>query len=750
MLARFESEAKISALLGEQSNHIVKVKDYGFMDDKTPFYVMEYLDGYDLDHFMKNLAIEIARFLSFTKQICLGLECAHNGILVNGELATIIHRDIKPSNIFLAKCKDKNLVCKILDFGIAQIHDPQIDKSQQRFMGTPQYCSPEQMAESRLNPTSDIYSLGVLMYEMLTQKTPIYTDNKNYQGWYKAHHENIPKPIPSYIQLPENARNIIMKCLEKSPKDRPQSITEILRIISPLEREYKNGKQGEVNPKSTLSFVEQEKKVSEPLPLQVMYEKSQWPSDKPIQKIVFPTLTESREGTFTSLWSMLETKDVKIFEPQSTFCFNHFLFQLNPHPMILWINVLYQRNHEPKWLPYYLDLKNPTGYQISNNLASKSLYYILLFELAKPEQFDILPASETREDVNVTDLEGDDGGKISEALAKDYLNKKAENQDYTVGIWAVKSQFQGNIYNPKTGKVKFNYNTEDKKDEDYRPFYVLFIGKYQDIANYFDKLKQLDSQIENNDKMFILPTPNNLINPLSLGTFSERKNNSALPENNQLQRVYALVDNQTAVNLKNNNTEPYELLEIVDQSEPQPTISYRISFPKKNQDNYSLSINENNLKAQTKVFTFIKNTSTPNSSQSQSEAENEQVLSKQPQEKTNFQLNSNNLLQQALIIDDFIIDSDKKILDLTTTIDLNSLPNPNIYLFEVDILLDNMASLDWWNDWSFNNRSSNLDGSKTQNLSIFMNKLKSLKLETLQNENQRIVIGRLCFGLHKN
>ena len=338
MFNRFENEAKISALLGEQSEHIVKVKDYGLMDKKIPFYVMEYLDGYDLGYFVKNRTMSVSKFLYFSRQICLGLECAHNGILVNDELATIIHRDIKPSNIFLARNERKKIICKILDFGIAQIHDPEQGEAQKSFMGTLKYSSPEQLAEGELKITSDIYSLGVVMYEMLTQKTPVTTNNKNYQGWFKAHQEMIPKPIPRYIQLPENAKEIIMRCLEKSPHKRPQSVGEILRIITPLEREYNGGQEEKINNKSTLTLSDQDKaKDYKPtftltykdkttsgrmlLPLEEKYQQSQWPNNKPHQKIVFPCLTEAKEGTYASLWTMLEASEVQRLKPQSTFLF---------------------------------------------------------------------------------------------------------------------------------------------------------------------------------------------------------------------------------------------------------------------------------------------------------------------------------------------------------------------------------------------------------------------------------------------
>ncbi len=410
MLKRFENEAKISALLGEQSNHIIKVKDYGIIDQTIPYYVMEYLEGDDLDHLIKYKAISIAKFLYLTRQICLGLECAHNGILVNGELATIIHRDIKPSNIFLAQDKNKQIICKVLDFGIAQVNDSEQGESQHKFMGTPEYCSPEQMAEDELKPTSDIYSLGVMMYEMLAQKTPITADNKSFQAWFRAHNEAMPKSLPTYLNLPRQLENLIMRCLAKSPQDRPQNIQEILQIITPLEREYNNPKKAQSkaikekslpsNQSSTLDEKKMEKEVDS-ISLYQIYMQSSWPEDKPQQKIVFPSLTNAKEGNFSSLWTMLESKEINIFQPQSTFCFNYFLFQLKPHPMILWINLLYQRNYKPKWLACYLDLKTEIGYQISNNLVSTPLYYILLFELAKPDKYKTMLMTEiSQEKIN--------------------------------------------------------------------------------------------------------------------------------------------------------------------------------------------------------------------------------------------------------------------------------------------------------------------------------------------------------------
>ncbi|AFZ46749.1 serine/threonine protein kinase [Cyanobacterium stanieri PCC 7202] len=375
MRDRFQKEARISALLGEQSNHIVRVKDYGVDDSQVPFYVMEYLEGYDLDQLVKKQALSLPKFLSLTHQICLGLQCAHNGILINNELAPIIHRDIKPSNIFLAKDEKMGHFVKILDFGIAQIHNPDQSLTQKTFMGTPEYCSPEQMAEEDLKATSDIYSLGVLMYQMLTQDTPIKAEAHNFQSWYKAHNEFPPKKLPSYLELPKDLDNLIMGCLQKSPTRRPQSIREILKVIIALQKKYSEQNVSQNSSSPSLSSID------------TIYNHTPWPKDKPQKKIVFPNLTEAKEGTFSSLWTMLEPAEVQHFQAKSTFCFGHFMFQANPHPMILWVNLLYNRNYEPKWLPCYLDLKTDIGYQISHNLIGQKKYHILLFELGNPSSY---------------------------------------------------------------------------------------------------------------------------------------------------------------------------------------------------------------------------------------------------------------------------------------------------------------------------------------------------------------------------
>jgi len=378
MRERFEREATISALLGEKSMHIVKVRDYGIDENEIPFYVMEFLQGEGLSEIIKFNPLSLPRFLTVTRQICLGMECAHNGILFKGELCSIVHRDIKPSNIFVVNDPTVGELVKVLDFGIAKL--TQSDESQTHsFMGTLAYCSPEQMEGKALDNRSDIYSLGVMMYEMLTNEMPILPETSSFGGWYKAHHEFPPEPLEPSLNLPTELEQLILKCLSKLPKDRPQNIAEILPVLESIERKSKIKK---VEPKSkpvNLYISTQTTGYIEEICLQ-----TSWPSDKPQKKIVFPRLINTPERVIATLWVMLEYQD--ILNRVRAIRYNQFLFLNSPHPMLLWITVLYNREHGPRWLPCYLDLKTESSQRVALTLAESGTYRILFFELERPEQ----------------------------------------------------------------------------------------------------------------------------------------------------------------------------------------------------------------------------------------------------------------------------------------------------------------------------------------------------------------------------
>ncbi len=400
MKERFEREATISALLGEKSSHIVRVKDYGVDEKEIPFYVMEYLQGENVSEIIKYRPLPVNRFLKIIRQICFGLECAHKGILYQGELCPIVHRDIKPSNVLLVEDAALGELVKILDFGIAKL--VQSDESQtQAFMGTLAYCSPEQMEGKELDNRSDIYSLGIMMYEMLTGDMPLFPENSSFGGWYEAHHHTKPQPIHPSHRVPQPIEALIMSCLAKSPANRPQKVEEILRAIDAFEA----SQQAPVTPPPSLPRAESrlDKTVfntpdnsgptivaGKPLSRATLPGVKEacmqmgWPQDKPVQKIVFPHVMRASEGNFATLWVMLDQQD--ILSRMSSIRYNQFLMMTSPHPMILWITVLYHKDHGPRWLPCYLDLKTSSGQRFANLLGDAGQYWILFFALENPQR----------------------------------------------------------------------------------------------------------------------------------------------------------------------------------------------------------------------------------------------------------------------------------------------------------------------------------------------------------------------------
>ncbi|GAB1537568.1 hypothetical protein NUACC21_02130 [Scytonema sp. NUACC21] len=157
----FAREARICAALSQKSIHIVRVTDYGVSRNGKPFYVMEYLSGKTLKDL---IPMSLPIFLSLCRQICLGLQCAHNGMEIDGKIYPLVHRDIKPANVLVLPDTILGQLVKILDFGIAKFvnYSSSVLTTSKEFHGTLPYCSPEQLDVDELDNRSDIYSLGVL------------------------------------------------------------------------------------------------------------------------------------------------------------------------------------------------------------------------------------------------------------------------------------------------------------------------------------------------------------------------------------------------------------------------------------------------------------------------------------------------------------------------------------------------------------------------------------------------------------
>jgi eukaryotic-like serine/threonine-protein kinase len=370
---RFMREATISALLGEKSIHIIKVRDYGVDEEEMPFYVMEYLKGDSLKDVMQNKPMPLPKFFNFMRQICLGLQCAHDGIEIDGNITQVVHRDIKPSNIIVIKDATLGELVKVLDFGIALLKS---DDSPTGFMGTPAYCSPEQMDGKALDNRADIYSLGIMMFQMLTGELPLKPKASSFDGWFQCHHHQTPKSfseVKAKLNLPPELMDVVNQCMAKAAEQRPFTVTDLLKTLEQIEQ-------------TSTQLLPPPVKKEEPTHLTAddICRRSNWPKDKPRAEIVFPKLIEYEGAELVTMWIMLSRSDIEKYQHNKPH--SQFLFVGSPHPMLLWLTTLYKDEHQHRMLPCYLDLKKPIGEETLQILTKTSTYRLLLFALEGDER----------------------------------------------------------------------------------------------------------------------------------------------------------------------------------------------------------------------------------------------------------------------------------------------------------------------------------------------------------------------------
>lgn len=389
MCERFETEARICAQLGQRSLQIVKVEDYGLDERDVPFYVMEYLQGKSLKEILAGQPLPLVRFLKLARQICLGLQCAHEGIQLERDAALypVIHRDIKPGNIMVMPDPTLGELVKILDFGISELRRD--TEQAASYMGTLAYSSPEQMEGVFLDGRSDIYSLGVLMFEMLTGKLPLYPEAHNFPSWYKAHHEKSPRPFrvanPN-VAVPQPLQALILDCLAKSPDRRPQSMSAILRVLEPLAEHYGATQSSPPSPDLlNLSLPELPLTAQEnPSDISRLPKWTQAPG-----MIVYAQPWTDQERTVPSKWVMLphhEIQTLQIYKLYNQLYLN-FLCCMSPSPMLLWVTAVHNPRQKTRWLRKFLDLKKSVDRQLVHLLIQSEQYPIFFFDLEPPHCF---------------------------------------------------------------------------------------------------------------------------------------------------------------------------------------------------------------------------------------------------------------------------------------------------------------------------------------------------------------------------
>jgi len=219
VVQRFMQEAQAATSIGHQN--IIDISDFGRLPDGSVYFVMEYLDGQSLSDMIKRGgSVPMQDAIHLVRQIASALDAAH--------ARGIVHRDLKPDNIIIVKQGSDPLFAKVLDFGIAKVGGAasKLTKTGMVF-GTPHYMSPEQAAGHSVDQRTDIYALGVIMYEMFTGKVPFDADT--FMGILSKHMFEAPaRPTDLEGGALGPLEGVILRALEKGPEQRYQGMSELL------------------------------------------------------------------------------------------------------------------------------------------------------------------------------------------------------------------------------------------------------------------------------------------------------------------------------------------------------------------------------------------------------------------------------------------------------------------------------------------------------------------------------------------
>ncbi|MCQ2353960.1 MAG: PASTA domain-containing protein [Clostridia bacterium] len=220
-LKRFVNESKAVALLSHPN--IIKIYDIA-IEGEVKYLVMEYVEGISLRTYMDTRnVLDFDEVVSYSEQILAALEHAHS--------KGVVHRDIKPQNIMLLQ----DGIVKVTDFGIAKLPDSETATISDKAIGTVYYISPEQAAGKRSDARADLYSLGVMMYEMSTGKLPFDDERPISVVMMQIHDKPVP-PRQINKDIPRGLEQLILSSMEKDPKNRYQSALDMFRELRRLKR----------------------------------------------------------------------------------------------------------------------------------------------------------------------------------------------------------------------------------------------------------------------------------------------------------------------------------------------------------------------------------------------------------------------------------------------------------------------------------------------------------------------------------
>ena len=240
-ITRFFREVRVTGALSEDNDHIVRIyDDFGEEESIGYYYVMEYLDGSMLKDIIRpDVGLPLALTFKIFMQLCSAMAAAHQ--------AGIIHRDLKPENIFLVQRKKNLHFVKVIDFGIAKPLTGTMNAGlTQGAIGTPTYMAPEQCLNQTVDNRTDIYAMGIILYEMLTGSPPYRLQaSQGLAAWF-SHISGTPESIRTRrpdLMFSEQLDQVVLKSLAKKPEERYQSFDEFadaVRAVMPAGLDLKS------------------------------------------------------------------------------------------------------------------------------------------------------------------------------------------------------------------------------------------------------------------------------------------------------------------------------------------------------------------------------------------------------------------------------------------------------------------------------------------------------------------------------
>jgi serine/threonine-protein kinase len=226
-LRRFEREARATAALS--SPHTIQIFDFGMTDEGTFYYVMELLAGRDLEFVVRTFGpMPADRAIFLLRQVCHSLADAH--------ARGLVHRDIKPANIYLCRMGLEYDFVKVLDFGLVKVNHPgslqqTLVTMDHKTTGTPAYMAPEIiLGEAEVDRRADVYALGCVAYYLLTGQLVFEAETPMKMLLQHVQAAPVPPSQRTELPIPRELDDLVLACLEKDPRNRPQNAEELFRL----------------------------------------------------------------------------------------------------------------------------------------------------------------------------------------------------------------------------------------------------------------------------------------------------------------------------------------------------------------------------------------------------------------------------------------------------------------------------------------------------------------------------------------